>query len=130
MTLHELAITYVGAAVGELFGYLTIPPDEYDCDGTYHLSATAIEQGRWPGHRDMVTSRIAAEILRYAGLDGARLEDDALTCLFAVLARSAEIVLRATRRPGMIPEVEGSNVRATLRLWHFRTRRRAAFGPA
>jgi len=93
MNPRELAITYVGAAVGELFGYLTIPTDEYDCDGTYHLSATAIEQGRWPGHRDMATSGIAAEILRYAGLDRARLEDDTLTCLFAVLTRSAEIVL-------------------------------------
>jgi hypothetical protein len=30
----------------------------------------------------------------------------------------------------MISKVEGSNVRATLRLWHFRIRRRAAFGPA
>jgi hypothetical protein len=93
MSPRELAISYVGAAVGELFGYLTNPPDEYGCEGTYHLSATDIEQNRWSGHRDVGTSRLAAATLRHAGLDGARLDGDMLTCLFTVLAHSAETVL-------------------------------------
>ncbi|MBC8752508.1 hypothetical protein OKW43_005800 [Paraburkholderia sp. WC7.3g] len=93
MNSHELAITYVGAAVGELFGHLIIPPDECDLECTYCLSATDIEHGRWQGHRDVASSRLAAAILRHAGLDGARLESDMLTCLFAVLARSADIAL-------------------------------------
>ncbi|MGF6937102.1 hypothetical protein OKW41_006264 [Paraburkholderia sp. UCT70] len=91
MNSRELAITYVGAAVAELFGYLAIPPDECDLECTDCLSATDIEHGSWQGHRDVASSRLAAEILRHAGLDGARLDGEMLTCLFAVLARSADI---------------------------------------
>jgi len=91
MDPRKLAITYVGATVGELFGYLTIPADEHDGEETHNLSAADIEQGRWSGHRDVASSALAAEILRHAGLDGARLDGDMRTCLFDVLARSAEL---------------------------------------
>jgi hypothetical protein len=93
MSPRELGITYLGAVLGELFCYLTMPPDEPDCEASYRVLAREAEQGRWAGHRDLAASGLAAEILGHAELDGVKLDGNTLACLLPVLACSTEIVL-------------------------------------
>ena len=80
---RELATNLIGAALGELFGPLTLPTDEYFPDRN-RVDATSVAMG----------NERAAALITAAGLDGADFTVDDVAALMAVLEAAVVVVER------------------------------------
>jgi hypothetical protein len=80
---RDLAISLIGAALGELFGPLSLPPDEYFHDRN-RVDAASVADGNVR----------AAALLTAAGLDGSDFTGDDLVGLLAVLEAVVTVVER------------------------------------
>jgi hypothetical protein len=78
---RDLAVTLIGAVLGELFGPLSLPPDEDFIDRN-RLDAASVANGNVR----------AAALLTAAGLDGADFTGDDAVGLFAVLEAAVAMV--------------------------------------
>ncbi|WP_153135321.1 hypothetical protein [Paraburkholderia agricolaris] len=80
---RELATSLIGAVLGELFGPLSLPPDE-DFADRQRVDAASVANG----------NERAAALLTAAGLDGADFTEDDAVGLQSVLAAAVAVVER------------------------------------
>lgn len=80
---RELATNLIGAALGEMFGPLSLPPDEV-FDDRNRVDAASVANG----------NERAAALLTAAGLDGVDFTGDDVVGLLAVLEAAVTLVER------------------------------------